>query len=89
MVRSVEHPLQSQPASLTQIARNPAPSVIQTLRVRGVHHGELMGMAPTGKSVDLFVCNVCEVRDGKVYREREYFDAMAMMTQLGVVTPPA
>jgi ketosteroid isomerase-like protein len=31
------------------------------------------------------VCDVIEVRDGKVYREREYYDQMTMMQQLGVV----
>jgi predicted ester cyclase len=55
---------------------------------RGTHTGELMGIAPTGRRVELNVCNVLEVRDGKAYREREYYDAMALMVQLGVATPP-
>ncbi len=55
---------------------------------RGTHTGELMGLAPTGKGIELNVCNVIEVRGGKAYREREYYDAMALMVQLGAVTPP-
>ncbi len=47
-----------------------------------------MGIAPTGKSIDVCVCNVMEIRDGKIHREREYFDALTMMTQLGVVQDP-
>jgi len=30
------------------------------------------------------ICNVIELRDGKVYREREYMDMLAIMSQLGV-----
>ena len=41
---------------------------------------ELMGFAPTGRKVTVPICDVIEVRDGKVYAEREYFD----MQQLGV-----
>ncbi|MDP9238368.1 MAG: ester cyclase [Chloroflexota bacterium] len=56
---------------------------------RGTHKGELMGIAPTGKTLTLPVCNVMEVRDGKIYREREYMDMMTLMTQLGVMPAPA
>ena len=52
---------------------------------RGTHEGELMGIAPTGKSITIPVCNVLEVRDGKIYREREYMDMATMMIQLGVM----
>lgn len=50
----------------------------------GTHKGDLGGIAPTGNSVVMPVCNVIEVRDGKIYREREYYDTMHLMTQLGV-----
>ena len=56
---------------------------------RGTHQGDLMGIAPTGKSVSIPVCDVFEVRDGKIYREREYMDMMTMMVQLGVATVPS
>jgi steroid delta-isomerase-like uncharacterized protein len=52
---------------------------------RGTHGGELMGIAPTGKSITIPVCNVLEVRDGKIYREREYMDMATIMVQLGVM----
>jgi len=55
----------------------------------GTHRGELMGVAPTNKRVSIPVCNVMELRDGKIYREREYMDMMHMMTQLGVAKTPA
>jgi steroid delta-isomerase-like uncharacterized protein len=56
---------------------------------RGTHKGDLMGIAPTGKTMSLPVCNIMEVRDGKIYREREYMDMMTIMAQLGVVPAPA
>lgn len=55
---------------------------------RGTHGGELMGIAPSGRSLDLPICNVIELRDGKVYREREYMDMMHMMVQIGAVKAP-
>jgi len=56
---------------------------------RGTHEGELMGIAPTGRKMELPVCMLIEARDGKIYAEREYMDMMHMMVQLGVVPAPA
>lgn len=63
-------------------------TAVSEFRATGTHRGELMGIPPTGKRVNLVICNVMEVRDGKVYRERDYFDATAMLAQLGVLTSP-
>lgn len=51
--------------------------------IHATHQGELMGIAPTGRSVTIPVCNVIEVRDGKIYAEREYFDFAHVLQQLG------
>lgn len=51
---------------------------------RGSHRGEFMGVSPTNRRVEVPICNVIELRDGKVYREREYMDMLAIMSQLGV-----
>ena len=56
---------------------------------RGTHKGDLMGIAPTGRQITIPVCNVIEVRDGKLYAEREYMDMLHMMQQLGVAPVPA
>jgi steroid delta-isomerase-like uncharacterized protein len=61
---------------------------IAEFRATGTHKGDLKGIAPTNKPFDITVCNVIEVRDGKAYREREYFDMLTLMAQLGVVQPP-
>ncbi|MBI2568422.1 MAG: ester cyclase [Candidatus Schekmanbacteria bacterium] len=57
-------------------------------RATGTFDGELMGIAPTGKHVEINVCNVLELRDGKIYREREYMDMLTMFEQLGVLARP-
>jgi predicted ester cyclase len=54
----------------------------------GTHKDDLMGVAATGKQASFPVCLVLELRDGKIYREREYYDSMVIFAQLGVVTPP-
>lgn len=53
--------------------------------VRGTHQAELGGVAPTGRPVEIRVCNVVEARDGTIARERDYYDVMAVMQQLGAV----
>jgi len=55
---------------------------------RGTHKGELMGIAPTGKSIEITICNVMELRNGKIRREREYMDMLSVMSQMGVVKAP-
>ena len=56
---------------------------------RGTHKGDLMGIAPTGRQISIPVCNVVDIRDGKIIAEREYMDMMHMMQQLGVAPAPA
>jgi steroid delta-isomerase-like uncharacterized protein len=58
--------------------------VVAELTVSGTHRGELMGLAATGRRMELPVCNVMEVRDGKIYAERAYMDMAHLMKQLGV-----
>ncbi|MDP2674101.1 MAG: ester cyclase [Dehalococcoidia bacterium] len=56
---------------------------------RGSHTGDLMGIAPTGRQMTMPVCDILEIRDGKIYAEREYMDMLHMMQQLGVAPAPA
>jgi ketosteroid isomerase-like protein len=41
-----------------------------------------------GKSVTVQVVDVVTVRDGKAVSEREYYDQLGMMQQLGVIPSP-
>ena len=56
---------------------------------RGTHQGDLMGIAATGRKVEIPVCTILEIRDGKIGAEREYMDMAHMMQQLGVMPAPA
>jgi steroid delta-isomerase-like uncharacterized protein len=50
----------------------------------GTHRGELEGIAATGKAIEVVACSVVEVRAGRIAEERDYYDTLALMTQLGV-----
>jgi steroid delta-isomerase-like uncharacterized protein len=56
---------------------------------RGTHTGTLetsMGpIAPTGRSVTIKLCDVVELVDGKIARQRSYFDTGSIMAQLGLL----
>jgi predicted ester cyclase len=55
----------------------------------GTHDGVLStptgDVAPTGKKVDISVCNVYRCADGKLIEAHSYFDAATMMRQLGLM----
>src|SRR3990172_12233599 len=36
---------------------------------RGTHTGDLMGIAPTGRQITIPVCEIYDLRDGKIYAE--------------------
>jgi len=59
------------------------PSVIE-ITARGTHTGPLGDVPPTGKAVEVAVCNIIESRDGQIIREREYYDSLSLMKQLGL-----
>jgi steroid delta-isomerase-like uncharacterized protein len=52
-------------------------------RGRGTHDGDLQGIAPTGKHVEGVACNVIQARDGRIYREHDYFDTLTLLQQIG------
>ena len=54
--------------------------------IGGVHLGEFMGAAPTGKHVSwtgLIIYRIDD--DGKIVERWQDFDALGMMQQLGVI----
>jgi steroid delta-isomerase-like uncharacterized protein len=52
-------------------------------RATGTQNGEFLGIPPTGRRVDISGVTLAQVKDGKVIRERVYFDRLAMLEQLG------
>lgn len=55
----------------------------------GTHDGELMGVPATGRRLTVPVCNLIDVKDGKIVSEREYMDSGHLMQQLGVIPETA
>jgi steroid delta-isomerase-like uncharacterized protein len=52
---------------------------------RGTYTGDLMGIAPTGKSVTITGISIDRFENGKVIESWDNFDQLGMLQQLGVV----
>lgn len=62
----------------------------QEFKVTGTNDGELMGIPPTGKSATTYGCGTAEFgEDGLIHRAGNYWNAAALMQQLGVVPEAA
>src|ERR1700740_1278951 len=56
---------------------------------RGTHNGELMGVAPTGRSIAVEALTVFRIADGKIAEEWTVWDALGFLQQVGAVPAPA
>jgi predicted ester cyclase len=63
-------------------------TVITELIGSGTHEGVFLGVEPTHRRARVLICNVMQVRDGKILAEREYMDMGHLMQQLGVGAKP-
>jgi steroid delta-isomerase-like uncharacterized protein len=62
----------------------------QEWKVTGTNDGELMGVTPTGKSATTYGCGTTEFgEDGLIHRAGNYWNAAALMQQLGVLPETA
>jgi predicted ester cyclase len=62
--------------------------VVLRATFHGTHRGDLMGVAPTGKSVTLPLIIVYRIADGKIADHWLAVDRMELMQQLGVLPAP-
>jgi len=60
----------------------PATAVAETTW-RGAHGGPFLGIAPTGRTVEVPVVLVADLRDGLMSGERIYWDRATVLEQLG------
>lgn len=62
-------------------------------RTTGTHSATLHSpggdIPPTGRQVDISICDVYEVQGGRIASSHLYFDRLALLEQLGVVQAPA
>ena len=56
--------------------------------VSGTHHGEFMGIPPTGKRAVWTGTAICHFVDGKIVERHHVADIGGMLVQLGVLPPP-
>lgn len=55
--------------------------------ISGTHEGSFMGIPPTGKKVSWSGIIIYRLDDGMVIERWQDFDALGMLTQMGVVPP--
>jgi predicted ester cyclase len=55
----------------------------------GTHEGDLMGIAPTGRQVEITVIDIVRIRDGKIAEHWNVVDQLGLMQQLSVLPEPA
>jgi predicted ester cyclase len=70
-----------------QIAEGPR--VMTRVTFRGTHTGELLGLQPTGKPINLTIVELHTWRDGQIADLWNTFHPVLVMAQLGIITPPA
>ena len=54
---------------------------------RGTHEGEFMGIAPTGKQMNMKGVSIVRILDGRIAECWTFFDRLALMEQLGAAQP--
>jgi steroid delta-isomerase-like uncharacterized protein len=55
----------------------------------GTHHGEFMGIPPTGRSVAVEAWTIDRYRVGRLVESRIIMDVAGMLMQLGIIPAPA
>ena len=51
----------------------------------GTHHGNLPGLPATGKRFSVRGATIVELREGKIRRSSDYWDAVTFMRQVGLL----
>ncbi len=62
--------------------------VVSELIVRGTHRGDYLGIAPTGKTIELPVAIFVSFADSRMASERLYYDLTTLLRQLAVTRLP-
>ena len=56
--------------------------------VKGIHKGEFMGIAPTGKEINFGAVWICRIKKGKIVEVSGVGDMLTFMQQLGMELKP-
>jgi steroid delta-isomerase-like uncharacterized protein len=64
------------------------PRLVQELTITGTHSGEFLGIAPTGRFTQSYAAVITTFdEDGMMIEGALYWNALALMQQLGVIPP--
>src|ERR671914_538281 len=64
------------------------PRLAQELNINGTHRGEFLGIAPTGRWTENYAAVITTFdEDGMMIEGALYWNALALMCQLGVIPP--
>jgi len=55
---------------------------------RGTHNSEIMGIAPTGKKVEVQANSIFRIENGKIAENWTVWDTLGFLRQLGVLPTP-
>lgn len=61
--------------------------VVTRYTLVGTHEGPLMGIEPTGRSVDVEGISIGRLEDGRLVEGWTQVDMMSLLSQLGVIEP--
>ncbi len=74
------------PQATARYTVTPEQMVVE-LRFTGTHVGPFLGIAPTGRKVDIPMVLFVELRDGLLHGEKFYWNIADLLTQLGIDLP--
>lgn len=63
-------------------------TVVYRYTIVGTHEGELLGIEPTGREVEIAGMGIARIKDGQLVEGWSNVDIFGLMVQLGVVEPP-
>ena len=61
--------------------------VVTHWKCRGTHRGEVLGLAPTGRTIEIEGISIFRLEGGRIAEQTIVWDALGMLSQLG--GPPA
>lgn len=63
-------------------------TVVVTYAATGTHEGDIMGIPPTGRSIEVEGVFVYRVEDGRLAEGRDMWDAFGLLAQVGALPAP-
>jgi len=59
--------------------------LVKQWNFKGTHDGDFFGIPATNKSLDLSGTTIVIMKDGKVFKEQDFFDNHSLLMQLGLL----